>query len=42
VLEAHFLFDETLGLLSIGGMLICVVGVIIVNRPAKMERQIVS
>jgi drug/metabolite transporter (DMT)-like permease len=35
VVEAHFLFGETLGLLSIGGMLICVVGVVIVNRSAK-------
>jgi drug/metabolite transporter (DMT)-like permease len=32
VVEAHFLFGETLGLLSIGGMLICVIGVVIVNR----------
>jgi drug/metabolite transporter (DMT)-like permease len=35
VIEAHFLFDETLGLLSTGGMLICVVGVIIVKRSAR-------
>ena len=27
VVEAHFLFGETLGLVSIGGMLICVGGV---------------
>ena len=37
VIEAHFLFDETLGLLSIGGMVICVVGVIIVNRSARNQ-----
>jgi drug/metabolite transporter (DMT)-like permease len=35
VIEAHFLFGETLGLLSIAGMLICVGGVIIVNRSPK-------
>ena len=35
VIEAHFLFNETLGLLSIAGMLISIVGVIIVNRPAR-------
>jgi drug/metabolite transporter (DMT)-like permease len=37
VIEAHFLFDETLGMLSILGMLVCVVGVVIVivNRSAK-------
>ncbi len=35
VTEAHLLFGETLGWLSIGGMLICIVGVIIVNRSAK-------
>ncbi len=35
VIEAHFLFGETLGALSIAGMLICVVGVIIVNRSPK-------
>ena len=34
VIEAHFLFAETLGLTSIAGMLICVVGVIVVNRSA--------
>jgi drug/metabolite transporter (DMT)-like permease len=32
VIEAHFLFGETLGVLSIIGMLVCVVGVIIVRR----------
>ena len=38
VVEAHFLFGETLGLVSIGGMLICIAGVITVSRstqPAK-------
>lgn len=35
VIEAHFLFGETLGPLSIAGMLICVVGVVIVNRSPK-------
>ena len=38
VVEAHFLFGETLGLLSIGGMLICVVGVIIVSRSAQKAK----
>ncbi len=33
VVEAHFLFGETLGLLSIFGMLLCIVGVYFVNRP---------
>jgi drug/metabolite transporter (DMT)-like permease len=33
VVEAHFLFDETLGLLSITGMLMCIAGVYLVNRP---------
>ncbi len=33
VVEAHFLFDETLGLLSIAGMLMCIAGVYLVNRP---------
>ncbi|MDJ0780017.1 MAG: DMT family transporter [Gammaproteobacteria bacterium] len=33
VIEAHFLFDETLGLLSLAGMLMCVGGVYLVNRP---------
>ena len=35
VVEAHFLFGETLGLVSIGGMLICITGVVIVSRPAR-------
>ena len=35
VVEAHYLFGETLGLLSIAGMLTCVVGVVIVNRARK-------
>jgi drug/metabolite transporter (DMT)-like permease len=35
VIEAHFLFGETLGMLSIIGMLVCVIGVVIVSRSAK-------
>ena len=35
VVEAHFLFGETLGMLSIIGMLLCIVGVYYVNRSAK-------
>ena len=35
VIEAHFLFGETLGMLSIVGMLVCVIGVVIVNRSPK-------
>ena len=35
VVEAHFLFGETLGLVSLGGMLICITGVVIVSRPAR-------
>jgi drug/metabolite transporter (DMT)-like permease len=35
VIEAHFLFDETLGMLSIVGMLVCIVGVVIVSRSPK-------
>jgi len=35
VVEAHFLFGETLGSLSIIGMLLCIVGVYYVNRPTK-------
>ena len=35
VVEAHFLFGETLGLLSIAGMLICIGGVILVNRSVQ-------
>ena len=32
VIEAHFLFNETLGLLSLLGMGLCVLGVYLVNR----------
>ena len=32
VIEAHFLFGETLGLLSIAGMIVCIAGVVLVNR----------
>ena len=35
VIEAHFLFGETLGMLSIIGMLVCIIGVIIVSRSPK-------
>ena len=35
VVEAHYLFGETLGLASIFGMLMCVVGVFIVNRSVR-------
>jgi drug/metabolite transporter (DMT)-like permease len=35
VIEAHFLFGETLGMLSIIGMLVCIVGVVIVSRSPK-------
>jgi drug/metabolite transporter (DMT)-like permease len=35
VVEAHFLFGETLGALSIAGMMICVMGVYLVSRSAK-------
>ena len=35
VIEAHYLFGETLGTISVFGMLMCVVGVFIVNRSAK-------
>jgi len=35
VVEAHFLFGETLGWLSIVGMLLCIIGVYYVIRPAK-------
>ncbi len=35
VVEAHFLFGETLGALSIAGMVICVMGVYLVSRSAK-------
>lgn len=35
VIEAHYLFGETLGAVSIGGMLLCVFGVYVVSRSAK-------
>jgi drug/metabolite transporter (DMT)-like permease len=35
VTEAHYLFGETLGVISIAGMLICVIGVYIVSQSAK-------
>ena len=35
VIEAHFLFGETLGVMAIFGMLMCVLGVYFVNRPGK-------
>ena len=35
VVEAHYLFGETLGPLSIAGMLVCVFGVYMVSRSAK-------
>ncbi len=35
VIEAHFLFGETLGLVAVIGMLLCVLGVYFVNRPGK-------
>jgi drug/metabolite transporter (DMT)-like permease len=35
VIEAHYLFGETLGALSIGGMLICLMGVYLVSRSAR-------
>ncbi|MCP4433686.1 MAG: DMT family transporter [Gammaproteobacteria bacterium] len=35
VIEAHFLFDETLGKISIFGMLLCVIGVYLANRRIK-------
>ncbi|MDH3636176.1 MAG: DMT family transporter [Gammaproteobacteria bacterium] len=35
VVEAHYLFGETLGLASIGGMIVCVMGVYLVSRSAK-------
>ncbi len=38
VVEAHFLFGETLGPLSMFGMLICVAGVLIVNRSTKTPK----
>jgi drug/metabolite transporter (DMT)-like permease len=35
VIEAHFLFGETLGMVSIAGMLVCVLGVYLVSRSAR-------
>ena len=35
VVEAHFLFGETLGPVSIGGMLLAIAGVYFVNRPGR-------
>jgi len=35
VIEAHYLFGETLGVISIAGMLVCVIGVYIVSRSAR-------
>ena len=35
-IEAHFLFGETLGLLSIAGMLLCIIGVYFVNRSGRI------
>jgi drug/metabolite transporter (DMT)-like permease len=35
VVEAHYLFGETLGTLSIAGMILCIIGVYFVNRPGK-------
>ena len=35
VVEAHYLFGETLGLVSVLGMGLCVFGVYLVNRPAS-------
>jgi drug/metabolite transporter (DMT)-like permease len=35
VIEAHYLLGETLGVISIAGMLICVIGVYIVSQSAK-------
>lgn len=34
VIEAHYLFEETLSPLSIAGMVLCIMGVYFVNRPA--------
>jgi drug/metabolite transporter (DMT)-like permease len=36
VIEAHFLFGETLGLLSVAGMLLCIIGVYFVNRSGRI------
>jgi drug/metabolite transporter (DMT)-like permease len=38
VVEAHFLFGETLGSLSILGMLVSVIGVYIVSHAGKKSR----
>lgn len=38
VIEAHFLFGETLGVVSVIGMLMCVAGVYFVNRSGKTSR----
>ena len=38
VVEAHFLFGETLGLVSIAGMLVCVAGVALVSRSSAVAR----
>ncbi len=35
VVEVHYLFGETLGALSIAGMIVCVIGVYLVSRSAK-------
>jgi len=35
VVEAHFLFGETLGTLSIAGMMVCIMGVYLVSRSAE-------
>ena len=35
VIEAHFLFGETLGTLSIAGMMVCIMGVYLVSRSAR-------
>jgi len=37
VVEAHFLFGETLGAVSIGGMVMSVIGVYMVSRSTKRE-----
>ena len=38
VVEAHFLFGETLGVLSVLGMLVSVIGVYLVSRSGKKSR----
>jgi drug/metabolite transporter (DMT)-like permease len=35
VIKAHYLFGETLGVISIVDMLVCVIGVYIVSRSSK-------